>query len=417
MDSAITVEKLGKRYRIGQRSTYKTFRDALVEWPRRLFRQPGSPAPDKNYIWALRDIDLEIKKGEVVGIIGRNGSGKSTLLKILSRITDPTEGAAWVRGRVGALLEVGTGFHPELTGRENIFISGAVLGMRREEILRKFDEIISFAGVEEFLDTPVKFYSSGMRVRLAFAVAAHLEPEILLVDEVLAVGDAAFQKKCIGRMSEVAGAGRTVLFVSHQMETIVGLCQRVIWLEGGRVQADLPAENGVRLYLQHLSHLATAPLDERSDRIIEGPLTLTRISLCDLNGTPVSAAIAGDPLLFRFDYKVADSQMLANVEVKAYINDGLGRRLFTLSNWLTGQTFNLSSGGAFICSIPRLPVRPGRYGVSYVVLINGVRSDKLYDAFYFDVQAGDFFGHGQKLANIGDFYCEHNWTLKVHSVE
>lgn len=413
MSSAIRAEKLGKRYRIGRRGTYKTVRDALVELPRRILSRDARAAGHNSFIWALRDIDLEIKEGEVVGIIGRNGSGKSTLLKVLSRITDPTVGTAWVRGRVGALLEVGTGFHPELTGRENVFVSGAVLGMSRGEISGNFDEIVSFAGVEEFLDTPVKHYSSGMRVRLAFAVAAHLEPEILLVDEVLAVGDAAFQKKCLGRMSEVAGAGRTVLFVSHQMETVVGLCQRVIWLDDGRVRADLPAESSVRLYLQHLSHLATTPLDQRTDRIIEGPLTLTGISLRDLNGAAVPAAIAGDPLLLRFEYNVAGSQPLSNVELRAYINDDLGRRLFCLSNSLTGDAFNLSSGGAFVCRIPKLPVPPGRYGVTYVVLINGARADKLYDAFYFDVQPGDFFGHGQKVTNIGAFYCEQDWTVET----
>ena len=237
----IRVEALGKRYRIGQRQKHRSLRDALVDAvtavPRRLFAG-GRRAAQNDHIWALQDVSFEVRQGEVMGIIGRNGAGKSTLLKILSRITKPTTGCARIRGRVGSLLEVGTGFHPELTGRENIYLNGAVLGMKRAEIDRKFDEIVAFAEVETFLDTPVKRYSSGMYVRLAFAVAAYLEPEILIVDEVLAVGDAAFQKKCLGKMSDVASEGRTVLFVSHNMSAIRRLCSRTILLERGQLVAD-----------------------------------------------------------------------------------------------------------------------------------------------------------------------------------
>ena len=240
-DIVIQVEKLGKLYRIRRAQTrHDTLRDALaagvrapLEWLRRNGRPGPQGAPD--HIWALKDVSFEVKQGEVLGIIGRNGAGKSTLLKILSRITEPTEGRALLRGRVGSLLEVGTGFHPELTGRENIYLSGAILGMRRAEIERKFDEIVAFAEIEQFLDTPVKRYSSGMYVRLAFAVAAHLEPEILLVDEVLAVGDAAFQKKCLGKMGDVAREGRTVLFVSHNMQAVQNLCDRAVLLRNGVV--------------------------------------------------------------------------------------------------------------------------------------------------------------------------------------
>ena len=237
-DLAIRVEHLGKRYRIGERERYRALRDTLadaVKAPLRRLRSPRSPRVVDNTIWALRDVSLEVAPGEVLGVIGHNGAGKSTLLKILSRITEPTEGRAEVRGRVGSLLEVGTGFHPELTGRENIYLNGAILGMKRSEITRRFDEMVAFAGVERFIDTPVKRYSSGMYLRLAFAVAAHLEPEILLVDEVLAVGDAAFQKKCLGRMSDVAREGRTVLFVSHNLPSIENLCQRVVVVDGGRI--------------------------------------------------------------------------------------------------------------------------------------------------------------------------------------
>ena len=238
-DVAIRVENLSKQYRIGApQARYKTLRESLVDMasaPVHRLRRLGQPSPENETIWAMKDVSFDVKKGEVVGIIGRNGSGKTTLLKILSRITEPTEGYAEIKGRVGSLLEVGTGFHPELTGRENIYLNGAILGMKRAEIDQRFDEIVAFSEIEKFLDTPVKRYSSGMYVRLAFSVAAHLEPEILLVDEVLAVGDAAFQKKCLGKMGDVASEGRTVLFVSHNMAAVRNICPRAIWLEGGSV--------------------------------------------------------------------------------------------------------------------------------------------------------------------------------------
>jgi lipopolysaccharide transport system ATP-binding protein len=242
-DIVIRAESLGKRYRIGEREPYLALRDVLaraVFAPARLFRlrKPSPPNGDPTHIWALKDVSFEVHQGEVVGMIGRNGAGKTTLLKILAQVTMPTEGRARLKGRVGSLLEVGTGFHPELTGRENVQLSGAILGMTKGEIQRKFDEIIAFSEVGKFIDTPLKYYSTGMQMRLAFAVAAHLEPEILLVDEVLSVGDIQFQKKCLGKMGEVANAGRTVLFVSHQMNQVRRLCERAIWVEGGRVEQD-----------------------------------------------------------------------------------------------------------------------------------------------------------------------------------
>jgi lipopolysaccharide transport system ATP-binding protein len=231
MQTVIRVEGLGKQYRVGQRESYGSLRDSLA----RAFNRRSRKSVDAPMMWALKDVSFELNHGDVLGIVGTNGSGKSTLLKILSRITEPTEGWADIRGRVGSLLEVGTGFHPELTGRENVFVNGAILGMRRREIERKFDEIVAFADVDRFIDTPVKHYSSGMQMRLAFAVAAHLEPNILLVDEVLAVGDLAFQKKCLGKMDQVSRAGRTVLFVSHQMNQVRRVCSRCLWLDRGRV--------------------------------------------------------------------------------------------------------------------------------------------------------------------------------------
>jgi lipopolysaccharide transport system ATP-binding protein len=252
MATAIAVEGLSKRYRIGQfRAAYGTLRDSLARSAKRL--ASGHPHEPRAEIWALDDVSFRVEEGEVLGVIGRNGAGKSTLLKLLTRITAPTRGRAEIRGRVGSLLEVGTGFHPELTGRENVYLNGAVLGMKRREITRKFDDIVEFSGVEKFMDTPVKRYSSGMYVRLAFSVAAHLEPEILLIDEVLAVGDAEFQRRCIGRMEEYGMAGRTVLFVSHNMPAVARLCDRAILLKNGRLSLDGEATTVVAHYLQHES--------------------------------------------------------------------------------------------------------------------------------------------------------------------
>jgi lipopolysaccharide transport system ATP-binding protein len=261
---AVRIEGLGKEYRLGaRRERYSTLRDQLnklVFGTFRAFRSRGECFEQSQPFWALKDVSFTVRPGEVVGIIGRNGAGKSTLLKILSRITEPTEGEVDINGRVGSLLEVGTGFHPELTGRENVYLNGAILGMRRADIVRKFDEIVAFAEVEKFIDTPVKHYSSGMYMRLAFAVAAHLEPEILIVDEVLAVGDAEFQKKCLGKMSDVAKGGRTVLFVSHNMHAIKSLCTKGIMLQGGRIYFDGPAPACVSHYLDQCSAGTRSPL-------------------------------------------------------------------------------------------------------------------------------------------------------------
>src|SRR5215212_2966068 len=267
----IRAEELSKQYTLGRKSRPggRTLRDTIAEaaagGARRL-RMHSRNGAERPLLWALRDVSFEIARGEVVGVIGRNGAGKSTLLKIFSRVTEPTSGRATIRGRVGSLLEVGTGFHGELTGRENVFLYGAILGMRRAEINARFDEIVSFAEIERFLDTPVKRYSTGMTVRLAFAVAAHLEPEILLVDEVLAVGDAGFPRKCIGKMTEVASQGRTVVFVSHNLAIIQALCHRGILLERGEVQADAPIVEAIDSYLRTLERAASDDLLERTDR-------------------------------------------------------------------------------------------------------------------------------------------------------
>ena len=278
-DLAVRVANLGKQYRIGERQPYKSLRESLTRAVRGRLRGDGR-AP-RETIWALRDVSFEIARGEVIGVIGRNGAGKSTLLKILARITDPTEGRVEVRGRVGSLLEVGTGFHMELTGRENIYLNGAILGMKKAEIGRKFDEIVAFAELEQFLDTPVKHYSTGMYLRLAFGVAAHLEPEILLVDEVLAVGDAAFQKKCLGKMGDVALQGRTVLFVSHNLPAVQRLCRRCILLDRGTMESEGATDKVLSVYLDSLSeNLHCAELHPDSSR----PMRLRRVAVAANGG-------------------------------------------------------------------------------------------------------------------------------------
>ncbi|MFX0198630.1 MAG: polysaccharide ABC transporter ATP-binding protein [Candidatus Hodarchaeota archaeon] len=309
-DIAIRTENLSKLYKIGEyQGNYKTLREAIINTLSIPFRQLRRNAqsstlnPQSDTIWALKDVSFQVKRGEVVGIIGRNGAGKTTLLKILSRITEPTEGWAEIEGRVGSLLEVGTGFHPELTGRENIYLNGAILGMKKAELNRKFDEIVAFAEIEKFIDTPVKRYSSGMYVRLAFAVAAHLEPEILLVDEVLAVGDAAFQKKCLGKMGDVAHEGRTVLFVSHNMAAVQSLCGRVIWLNDGKITEEGQPGRVVS------SYLATSSLS-LTEQVWEDPATapgndkvrVRRVCVRPKGGVPSDLITIRTPILMEFEY-------------------------------------------------------------------------------------------------------------------
>ncbi|GIV76545.1 MAG: ABC transporter ATP-binding protein [Litorilinea sp.] len=330
-DIAIRVENLSKQYRIGARQTarYHTLRDTLMDViraPFRGWRNGASNGDEEHTIWALKDVSFEVKRGEVVGIIGRNGAGKSTLLKILSRITEPSGGRAEIHGRVGSLLEVGTGFHPELTGRENIYLNGAILGMRKAEIERKFDEIVAFAEVEKFIDTPVKHYSSGMYVRLAFAVAAHLEPEILLVDEVLAVGDAAFQKKCLGKMGDVAKEGRTVLFVSHNMGAVNLLCPRSFWLDSGELKLDDSTERVIQTYLDKISNRAESEVNlDRPNQNCEA--YFNRIAVIAHNGRPGGRVESSKPFYVELEYTIC--RPLTGLEVSFGVFNEQGVRVFT----------------------------------------------------------------------------------------
>lgn len=356
-DVAIRVERLGKRYRIGQRERYYALRDVLARSASRLLRRrrDGAPDPERRWIWALRDVSFQVKEGEVVGIIGRNGAGKTTLLKILARITKPTEGRAEVRGRVGSLLEVGTGFHPELTGRENVYLSGAVLGMTRREIERKFDEIVDFAGVERFIDTPLKYYSQGMQTRLAFAVAAHLDPEILLVDEVLAVGDIEFQRKCLGKMQEVsAEGGRTVLFVSHQMNQIRRLCQRCMWINRGKVAEFGPTPEVAARYE---AATIVGSVDEVSCAA-EGRQAFRFLwwEVLDPKADQHNVVCGFGPVRIRFR-----AQVNRPIQEGIYVN-----HLRDVQNqivWSTSEPIRRLAPGLydFVHEFPMLPVQPGAY--------------------------------------------------------
>lgn len=305
---AIIAEGLSKRYRIGQGTGYKTLRESISScvrsnWRRCTGRAPSGPASQEATVWALDDVSFQVSHGEVVGVIGRNGAGKSTLLKVLSRITEPTLGRAVVDGRVGSLLEVGTGFHPELTGRENLFLNGAILGMKRREIERKFDEIVAFAEIERFIDTPVKRYSSGMYMRLAFAVAAHLEPEILVVDEVLAVGDVSFQRKCLAKMESVGHQGRTVLFVSHNLPAITRLCHRALLLDNGRLVHDGSAPDVVRAYLKSMTECSPSRRWSAESAPRSGEVELVSVSLLR-DDLPVSIVSVKDELELELRYRV-----------------------------------------------------------------------------------------------------------------
>jgi lipopolysaccharide transport system ATP-binding protein len=404
-DAVIRVENLGKKYIIGheKQERYTALRDVMANSAKGLvksLRRGKSPDLDSSTeeFWALKDVSFEIKQGERVGIIGRNGAGKSTLLKILSRITEPTEGRISIRGRVASLLEVGTGFHPELTGRENIFLNGAILGMGREEIRRKFDEIVAFAEVERFLDTPVKRYSSGMYVRLAFAVAAHLEPEILIVDEVLAVGDAQFQKKCLGKMEDVAEKeGRTVLFVSHQMSSIENLCSRVILLETGKILVDTTSTEAVNLYLSKANSTGqNQTLAERKDRSGSGKLRVSSLTVFNQQGIKENSLKSGKDYYFEIGYSNYTGMPIKDTIVSLDISDDRGYKIMLFRSNFTKNIITSKIDRGFIyCKLNNLPLAQGLYGVSVFLSDADTETlDYIEDAASINVEGGDFFGTG-----------------------
>src|SRR5262245_15449772 len=379
----LRADALSKRYVIaGEQPSYRTLRDDLTAFFTRPFRGHHRAAVADAEFWALKDVSLEIEQGEVAGIIGRNGAGKSTLLKIFTRVTEPTSGSAEIHGRVASLLEVGVGFHPELTGRENIYLSGSILGMKRAEITRKFDEIVSFAEVEKFIDTPAKHYSSGMYVRLAFAVAAHLEPEILLIDEVLAVGDVAFQKKCLGKMDDVAKQGRTILFVSHYMAAIESLCTIAYRLDGGRLVQTGKTREVVDAYLSSVPTDDNASIRLRKDRQGTGKLRFTHLDLAAADGSPAGTIQCGQGAEFSVGY-ISDDD-LKNVEISIDIFALSGQCMLILNNEMVGVEFGTApSSGRFSCRIERFPLAPGQYHVTLFCRVNGTIADWLSQAAVF----------------------------------
>jgi lipopolysaccharide transport system ATP-binding protein len=406
-EPAIEVRGLAKRYSLGERAVlHGTLRDAIDRSARRLLHRARGAARERDTIWALDHVTFDISPGEAVGIVGRNGAGKTTLLKILSGITDPTEGEARVWGRVGSLLEVGTGFHPDLTGRENILLNGAILGMRRGEIMRKFDEIVSFAEVERFIDTPVKRYSSGMYLRLAFSVAAHLEPEILLVDEVLAVGDASFQRKCIGKMSDVAGEGRTVLFVSHNMAAIRSLTERTLWLERGALVEYGPTSDVVSRYLSATDvPIGSGVVDLTSEEFRRDVwkqtarnVSFDSLALVGADGEPTAHVPELTPI--RFDIGLRVQEPIRFLEIALRVKTGEGTRIFSC---LSGQRdVELGVGEHVVsCAIPRHPLRPGVYSVELGAI--GIdHQDIVPEAMRFEVEAGHLPEENPRYAGGGD---------------
>ncbi|MCM0594200.1 MAG: ABC transporter ATP-binding protein [Gloeotrichia echinulata DEX184] len=403
-DTVIRVENLGKKYIIGhqQQERYTALRDVIANKVKSLgtfIQNPKSQIQNSSEeFWALKDVSFEIKQGDRVGIIGRNGAGKSTLLKILSRITEPTKGSIKIKGRVASLLEVGTGFHPELTGRENIYLNGAILGMSKEEIKRKFDEIVAFAEIEKFLDTPVKRYSSGMYVRLAFAVAAHLEPEILIVDEVLAVGDAQFQKKCLGKMEDVGKEGRTVLFVSHNMSTIQKLCSTGIFLQSGKILVQGITEKVVDSYLDAIKqNIRAENLQERKDRQGTGRVRIIDFFVVDKLGEKQPILRSGEDYIFVIEYEtIRLNEKLNNVIGSIAITDNKGEIVFLVRSNFTNQNFSIyQQFGKIECHIKDFNLTTGVYTSMLFLSHREVEIlDFIENATEVIVESGDFFGTG-----------------------
>lgn len=406
---AIRSEGVGKQYRLGPtHQSYQSLRDVIVQgasYPLRKLRslgkgQFGRSADSDSVLWAVKDVSFEVKHGEIVGIIGRNGAGKSTLLKLLSKITEPSQGWVELRGRLGTLLEVGTGFHPELTGRENVFLNGAILGMKTAEIKRKFDDIVAFAEVEKFIDTPVKHYSTGMAVRLGFAVAAHLEPDILLIDEVLAVGDAGFQKKCLGTMGALREQGRTVLFVSHNLAAIENHCSRTIWIDQGKIREDGRTSDVIKQYLASFGREEDTYKDLRSmERQKESKIVrYTGIEFLNHGLAGQEVVQTGDRMALRLHYTAAEPISYPYFGVEIY--NELGTMIASLNTWSSGyEVPSLPVGkGSIDLSIDSLTLMPSQYYVSVWLAGIGPRwYDKIDRCASFDVEARDYYGSGRGI--------------------
>ena len=410
MSVVVRIENLWKEYRLGVLDRGTFFSDLREKFSGKRNEK------DRKRFCALRDISFDVREGEVLGILGRNGAGKSTLLKILAQITAPTRGRVLLAGRVASLLEVGTGFHAELTGRENVYLNGTILGMTRREVAKKFDEIVAFSGVEEFIDTPVKRYSSGMRVRLAFAVAAHLEAEIVIVDEVLSVGDAAFQQKCLGKIGDVAQSGRTILFVSHNAATVQTLCNRGIVLERGELKFDGSQTDAIAFYASTNAPTA-AILDERTDRTGNGNVRIRRMELRDPEGRVLGAPRTGQDVEVWLFFENRSAQSDPRLSVRLNFTTSLGVPVFTQANQLVGTQYReFPASGAFVCQIPALPLVAATYRINYNIsseFRHGEVFDALTNALEFHVEEGDFFGSGKvPHAASGHVLISAAWRLE-----
>lgn len=422
MKPIIEVEHLSKKYVIGkEKQMYRTFRDLVTDKVKGVghFFTTGHRNVKSNTqdFFALDDVSFTVQPGEVLGIIGRNGAGKSTLLRILSRITDPTDGQIIMRGRVASLLEVGTGFHPELTGRENIYLSGAVLGMTHKEIDQKFNEIVKFAEVEKFLDTPIKRYSSGMYMRLAFSVAAHLDPEILVVDEVLAVGDIAFQKKCLGKMDSVARSGRTVIFVSHQLEFLVQLCARCLLIDKGKIVVDGPSREVIDRYVNLVRAAQSQDLRKRFDRQGEGHVRFLETWVEDMSGHRVQRLVSGEPMKIVATYEVQEGHQLSSLTASFAILTVRGVPIVDLGSDVSGGSefmATIPSKGRIECYVPRLHLNSGEF--VYNILARSAKSgneleDWVKQAGGFSVEPGDYYKNGH-IAGPATLICmDQEWKI------
>lgn len=426
MSYVIQTENLGKRYRLGvmnRRMLGDDIRNFIARFGNRpskgkipgLGGVPAGMMRNTNEIWALRDVSVEINDGDVVGIIGRNGSGKSTFLKILSRITSPTTGQVRIRGKVASLLEVGTGFHPELTGRENIYLNGSILGMKQKEIDAKLDEIVDFSGVERFLDTPVKRYSSGMQVRLAFAVAAHLEPDILVIDEVLAVGDTAFQRKCLGKIGDAAKDGRTVLFVSHNAVAVENLCRKGIFLDKGKVVFVGTQTEALARYGESLEG-TTKSMAVRDDHRGNGAIRIKNIEFRSVDGEFLPTVAVGMDFDVWMHFETNGRKEFRDLHVEFFILSHFEVPLFTQSNRLSGSRFEvLPERGAFVCRIRNLPLPASQYRLNYLVRSNMDYEllDRLDHAVDMQVGEANFFGSGAiPSQQSGCFYVKGDWRIE-----
>jgi lipopolysaccharide transport system ATP-binding protein len=410
MTESITVENLSKRYELGALQQETQLRDQLV----RLLRSPLRKRAPKEILWALRDVSFKVDEGEVVGIIGRNGAGKSTLLKILSKITYPTSGRVRARGRVASLLEVGTGFHEELTGRENIFLNGSILGMKKREVDAKLDAIVAFSGVERFIDTPIKRYSSGMRLRLGFAVAAHLEPDVLIVDEVLAVGDAVFQKKCISAMQDLRGGGRTVLFVSHNMAAVENLCSRGIWIANGEIRLDGPTHEVIEAYMASFASAdsASSEITGVDGRRGTGEIRYTKVEFLSKEGELQTVTRCGKSLVIRLHYHANEPVERPSFGVR--MNSDLGTLVTDSSTWLHGLDIPLvPAGDGYVdLEIDSLNLLAGRYYLSLWLDSCVVRRvyDSVENAVYLDIEEAPIYGSTRRIdSRYGLVFFPQRW--------